>query len=248
MRKFLIAGVIVVSSLFVYQGSSVGAERLSKKLGLKIKTIYLDPSYGGRESGPKFSKSKQGKNITLQIAQTMKAILEANGFTVYLSRSDDSFVPPETRTFQARSRGSDLYIGIKTTMAKKDCISVSTGPKPIKTSQTVNDKTNDTSNGLSEILSALAADDKHSESTALAGTVAKKLSEADLLGCIQLRHSFDYALINTPMPALLVDFGVSRTPKKQPYISDTTFDNAVAEMLSAAIKEYADDRASTMNP
>jgi N-acetylmuramoyl-L-alanine amidase len=248
MRRLPIVGVIILSALFICQGNSSGAERLSKKLGLKVKTIYLDPAYGGREDGPQFSKGKQGKNITLNIAQTMQSILETKGFAVYLSRSDDSSVPPETRTFQAISKGSALYIGIKTTVAKQDCISIFTGPKPIKTHQPVNERTSDSSNGLSEILSALAADDKHEESAALAGTVAKKLSEADLLGCIHLQHSFDYALINTPMPALIIDFNASHTPKKQPYISNTTFNNAVAEILSDAIKEYADDRASKMNP
>jgi hypothetical protein len=50
------------------------------------------------------------------------------------------------------------------------------------------------------------------------------------------------------MPAITVDFSVSPTLKKQPYILDAAFENSVAQLLSDAIKEYADDRAPKMNP
>ncbi|NTW60493.1 MAG: hypothetical protein HGA43_15170 [Nitrospirae bacterium] len=129
MRRFLIANVIFLSAILLCHGDSIGAESLSKKLGLKIKTIYLDPSYGGKELGPRLSKDKLGKDITLDIAQKMKAILETKGFTVYLSRPDDRSVPPDTRAAQAHARQSDIYIGINVTEAKKDCIGIFTEPK-----------------------------------------------------------------------------------------------------------------------
>lgn len=248
MRRFLIANVIFLFALLVCHGASIAAESLSKKLGLKIKTIYLDPSYGGKDNGPRLSKGKLGKDFTLEISQKMKAILETSGFAVYLSRSDDSSVPTEMRATQAHARQSDLYIGIKVTEGKKDCISIFTEPKPIKKHHEVNEKTDDPSKGLNEIFAALSADNKHEESLSIAGTISKKLSESDLFGCIQLLRNFDYVLLNTSMPAVTVDFSVSPTLKKQPYILDAAFENSVAQLLSDAIKEYADDRAPKMNP
>lgn len=247
MRRFLITNVIFLSALLVCHGTSIGAESLSKKLGLKIKTIYLDPAYGGKENGPRLSKEKLGKDITLEIALKIKAILEARGFAVYLSRSDDSFVPPEMRSAQAHARQSDLYIGIKINEAKKDCLSIFTEPKPITKRPMVNEKADDPSKGLSEILAALSADSKHEESISIAGTISKKLSEADLFNCIQLLRSFDYILLNTSMPAVTIDFNVSSTSKKQPYILDAPFQNSVTQLLSNAIIEYANERAPTMN-
>ncbi len=246
MRRFLITSAIIFSSLLICQGTSIGAESLSKKLGLKIHTIYLDPSYGGKARGPRLSKDKLGKDITLEIAQKMKTILETKGFAVYLSRSEDRSVPPDTRATQAHSRQSDLYIGIKVTKAKKDCISIFTEPKPIKKHQVANNKTDDPSKGLNEIFAALATDDKHEESLTVAGTMSKKLSESDLFTCIQLLRSFDYVLLNTSMPAVTIDIGVSPTSTKQSYILDA-FENSIAQFLSDAIKEYADDSAPKTN-
>lgn len=247
MRRVLIANAIILSALLVYHGTSIGAESVSKKLGLKIKIIYLDPSYGGKERGPRLSKDKVGKDVTLEIAQRMKAILETKGFAVYLSRSDDSFIPPETRVAQAHARQSDLYIGIKVTEAKKDCISIFTEPKRIKKHQMVNEKTNDSSNGLNEIFAALSADNKHEESLSIAGTLSKKLSESDIFSCIQLLRSFDYVLLETSMPAVTVDFAISPTQKNQPLILDAYYKNSVVQLMSEAIREYADDRATKTN-
>jgi N-acetylmuramoyl-L-alanine amidase len=247
MRSFLIA-VAVLFSILICQGASIGAERISKKLGLKIKTIYLDPAYGGKENGPRLSKDKLGKNITLEIAQQMKAILETKGFAVYLSRSDDTSVPPDTRVAQSRARKSDLYIGIKVTAARKDCISILTEPKPIRTHQTSKESADDPSKGLNDILSALSAHDKHEESLAIAGTFSKTLSESDLFSCVQLLRSIDYVLLNTAMPAVTVDFVVSPNQKNQPYILDAVLETSAAQILSDAIKEYADDRAPRTHP
>lgn len=246
MRRSLIANVIFFAALLVCHGTSFGAESLSKKLGLKLKTIYLDPSYGGKENGPRLSKGKLGKDFTLEMSHKIKAILETSGFTVYLSRSDDSSVPPEMRATQAHARQSDLYLGIKVTEAKKDCISIFTEPRPIKKHQVVNERTDDPSKGLNEIFAALSADNKHEESLSIAGTISKKLSESDLFSCIQLLRGFDYVLLNTSMPAVTVDFSVSPTLNKQPYI-DAAFENSVAQLLSDAIKEYANDRAPKLN-
>jgi N-acetylmuramoyl-L-alanine amidase len=249
MRLLLIAlTILLLSALFALPGWSFGAESLSKKLGLRIKTIYLDPWYGGKEKGPRLSKVKWGKDFTLEIAQEMKKLLKTRGFTVHLSRSDDSFVPPESRAFQAHAKHSDLYIAIKVAESKKDCISIFTDPKPIKKHNVVSEKTDDPSKELNEILATLSADDKHEESVSIAGTISKKLSESDLFDCIQLLRSFDYALLNTSMPAVTLDFSVSSAATRQPYIIDAAFEKSVAQLLSDAIKEYVDDRAPKMNP
>ena len=233
--------------VLVCQNVALGAERLSKQLGLRIKTIYLDPWYGGKETGPRLSQVKRGKDVTLELAQKMKGLLEAQGYMVYLSRSGDEFVPLEMRGAQARMKQSDIHLIIKISETKKDCISIYTEPRSTKKRTENTTTSNDPSKGLGQILDTLAADSKHEESLTLAGTISKRLNEGDISDCIQLLRSFDYVLLNAAMPAVSVDFGVSPTSKKQPYILDSNYQNSVSNLLSDAIKEYADDRAPKMN-
>lgn len=154
--------------LFISQEVTISAERLSKKLGLRIKTIYLDPWYGGKENGPRLSQAKRGKDVTLELAQKIKGLLEAQGYAVYQSRSGDEFVPLEMRVAQARLKQSDLHIVIKITRSKKDCISIYTEPRPVSKPKSVEKNSDDPSKGLNQILEVLAADDKHQESLSLA--------------------------------------------------------------------------------
>lgn len=240
--------IIIAAALLLGAGTSVGAERLAKSLGLKVKTIYLDPWYGGRERGPLFAPKQYGKDVTLKIAQKLQALLQADGFAVHLSRRGDQLVTLEQRSVQAKSNGADIHVTIKVSQRKKDCIRISilqleqkkSQPKP-KTPKTKD--LNDLNAELGEMLEALRADSAHEESLALAGKIAKKLKNGQAADCIRLLKSFDYILTNAEMPAVSVDFGVSSTASKQPYILDETSLNKITRSLVESIKEYANDRA-----
>jgi N-acetylmuramoyl-L-alanine amidase len=207
--------------MVIFPGLSASSETpsLTRQPGFRVKSIYIDPWYGGKESGPRLSKKKYGKVVTLEIAKKLKVLLESGGFTVFLSRSDDQFIPVEQRTVQARQKGADVHLKININKRNKDCIDIF-------------------------LLSADSkANDKYEESLMIADTIAKKLLSSDSSDCIQLSRSNDYVLLHTPMPAVSVEFSVSPTPNKQYSILDTTIQNKVAQALADAIKEYVNERS-----
>jgi hypothetical protein len=73
----------------------IGAETILIKHEYQTKTLYIDPWYGGIESGPCFGKNKYGKAITLEIAHKTQRLLEVAGFKVYLSRDVGSRPLPD---------------------------------------------------------------------------------------------------------------------------------------------------------
>ncbi len=126
MIRKLFPLTILIAAVLIGAGTFSSAETLTlqQKPGLKVKTIYLDPWYGGREKGPHIGGKQFGKDITLKIAEDLLKLIESQGLTVHLSRTGDQFVATENRSFQAHASGADIHLVIKVSQRKEDCIQI----------------------------------------------------------------------------------------------------------------------------
>ena len=83
----------------------------SKKPGLK--KIVLDPGHGGRDPGA--SNANLGlreKDLTLDLAKRLRAVLQAKGYQVLLTRSDDRYVENSNRYKYANDVRADLFVSL----------------------------------------------------------------------------------------------------------------------------------------
>jgi N-acetylmuramoyl-L-alanine amidase len=76
-----------------------------------IDSIVLDPGHGGYDNG---AMSFWGceKNYALDVALRAKPLLEAQGLSVYMTRTDDEFIPLEDRVRFANTHPTALFIAI----------------------------------------------------------------------------------------------------------------------------------------
>jgi N-acetylmuramoyl-L-alanine amidase len=77
-----------------------------------INKIVIDPGHGGRDPGAVGPGGTTEKEIVLKISKELKKILEKKGFTVLMTRDDDSFVRLRNRSQMANNSGSHLFISI----------------------------------------------------------------------------------------------------------------------------------------
>mgnify|MGYP000402693316 FL=1 len=96
---------------------------LSQALGLKIRTVVIDAGHGGHDPGAIGPSGLKEKDVNLKIARALKEKLDQEGrkfgiTNVYLTRSDDRFIPLEERTGIAKKMGADLFISIHCNAAK----------------------------------------------------------------------------------------------------------------------------------
>jgi len=78
-----------------------------------LKVIAIDPGHGGRDTGKVNAGQKVlEKEATLDTARRLKLLLEAQGFTVVLTRSDDRFVELAERPEIATRESADLFISL----------------------------------------------------------------------------------------------------------------------------------------
>jgi N-acetylmuramoyl-L-alanine amidase len=90
-----------------------GDRSLTRVLGLKIGKIVIDPGHGGRDTGTIGPHGLEEKELVLEVGMRLGKLLASRlGAQVIYTRSDDSFIPLETRTAIANREGADLFISI----------------------------------------------------------------------------------------------------------------------------------------
>lgn len=76
-----------------------------------MQTICLDPGHGRKDTGGVFGRYVE-KQYTLPLAEELAGQLEAAGFKVILTRTNDTFVELEDRPALANRQGADLFISL----------------------------------------------------------------------------------------------------------------------------------------
>jgi N-acetylmuramoyl-L-alanine amidase len=86
---------------FVTEGTPIGAAQ-----------VVLDPGHGGSESGAVGANGLTEKSANLAVAQRAKALLEANGVTVVLTRTSDYRMTLGARTRVAKALRPRAFVSV----------------------------------------------------------------------------------------------------------------------------------------
>lgn len=76
------------------------------------RTIVVDPGHGGQDPGTQGPGGVEEKTLTLAMALRLKAVLEAAGARVVLTREDDRFVGLYERAAVADAAEADAFVSI----------------------------------------------------------------------------------------------------------------------------------------
>jgi N-acetylmuramoyl-L-alanine amidase len=72
--------------------------------------IVLDPAHGGTDSGARGENGIVEKDLVLQIARAVRAELQRQGYTVVMTRDDDSNPSYDDRTAVANARRNVIFV------------------------------------------------------------------------------------------------------------------------------------------
>lgn len=100
--------------------------------GSKNKVIVIDPGHGGKDPGASnpYDENKPEKVIALEIAKKLKTILEARGYSIIMTRENDSYLSLSKRVEISNEAKADLFVSIHTNSAGikgEPCASTATG-------------------------------------------------------------------------------------------------------------------------
>ncbi len=100
--------------LAVYTGPSLAQGMTLKEIfGLGVRTVVIDPGHGGRDPGTSGKLGTHEKDVTLDVALRLKALLEHDhSFRVVLTRDSDTSTALNERVELANNADVDLFVSI----------------------------------------------------------------------------------------------------------------------------------------
>ena len=172
-------------------------------------TVVLDPGHGGGDPGAVGIGGLREKDINLMISEKVKANLEAKGINVVMARASDVEIDLDPRVATAERANADIFVSIHA-----NAISMS---RPDV-------------NGLETYY--------YSSGLRLAQTIHNSiLQQTDMLDRGVRRARF-YVLVNTSMPAVLVETGFVTGADDAARFRNPAARDAIANGISNGILQY----------
>ncbi len=230
---------------------------LKQALGLKVRTIVIDPGHGGHDPGAIGPSGLREKDVNLKIAKRLRERLIEEGKSfgienVYLTRSTDRFIPLEERTAIARKRKADIFISIHCNGARrKKAHGIETyilGFTDDQTSLQLAARENaTTTKGLNELGSTLKQyilSAKKEESQEVAGYVQKSIVQ-------NVSRKYKYVnnkgvkkapfvvLIGADVPSLLIETSFITNPREEKRLKSKAYIERIVDGIILGIKRYS---------
>ena len=222
---------------------------LGAALGLKIRTIVIDPGHGGKDPGA-ISNGVREKDIVLEISKHLYNYLKQDPeLKVYLTRDKDIFIPLEERTAIANKLKADLFVSIHANAAKNKAASgletyvfnVTNDRAALEVAALENQATTKSISDLQGILKDILKYSKLEESVLLAGSVQNKLVKrvnATKKQNLGVKQAPFYVLVGATMPAILIETGFVTNADDGAKLKQSSYRKQVARGIYEGLKEY----------
>lgn len=232
--------------------NSNGDRSLTRVLGLKIGTVVIDAGHGGNDQGTKGKSGLLEKDLTLDVANRVAALLKDRlGVNVIMTRSDDTYVGLEDRTLIANKTKADLFLSIHANWnPAKSVAGVDTYYRYFSASREDLDLATRENAGttrsvfdLGDTVTKIAARAKVDESREFATLIQKPLHAAaakenpDARSRAVKRAPF-VVLIGAEMPSVLAEIGFLSNPKEEQLLNSDAHRDRLAEALYEGIDKY----------
>ena len=229
-----------------------GYINLARQFGLGIKRIVIDPGHGGEDPGAVGPSGLKEKDVVLTLAKLLAQKLKTRlGIEVILTREDDRFIPLIQRPAIANSKKADLFISLHTNASpdSKGCgietyyLNFTTDPEAMRVAALENAASDRSLSDLQDLIKAILANTKLSESRMLAEKVQKELAKIvrryypDTMDR-GVKYAPFLVLVGTRMPAILVETGFISNPNEEKRLRDQQYLDLVAEGIAKGIEVY----------
>jgi N-acetylmuramoyl-L-alanine amidase len=226
------------------------AGNLVEQLGLSVRTIMIDPGHGGKDPGAHGLGGVTEKDVNLQFAKLLGEALRQKGFNILFTRATDTFIPLETRTEMANSKGADLFVSVHcnahgdpdTSGLETYSLNLAQSQDAVRVAARENASSQKKISDLQAILTDLMLSAKTVESKDLARLVQKR-ALGNLRGQYRTRdrgpHEAPFfVLIGANMPAVLVELGYITNPDEAKRLSSEAYMRALAQGMADGIAAY----------
>jgi N-acetylmuramoyl-L-alanine amidase len=221
----------------------------------RLATVVIDAGHGGEDPGARGRRGTLEKEITLLIAQRLKALIDAEpGIRAVLTRDGDYYLSLQARVEKARAVKADLFVSvhadafIRPHARGSSVFTLSQRPTSVAArwlAQQENDS--DLIGGvnldtrdpyLKQVLLDLSQTATSDHSQKLAGAVLAELGQINTLHKAQVERA-GFAVLKAPdVPSILVETAFISNPQEELRLRDRAYQDKMARAMLAGIKRY----------
>jgi N-acetylmuramoyl-L-alanine amidase len=236
-----------------------GETSLVRALGLKIGRIVIDAGHGGHDSGTLGAAGIEEKDVVLDVALRLGKLLHDRlGAEIIYTRSDDTFIPLETRTAIANKAQADLFLSIHANSSSDESargvetyyLNFTSDPTALDVAARENAVSDQSIHQLSDLVKKIALKDKIAESREFAADVEGSLYAGLQKGNAGLKDrgvkkAPFVVLIGANMPSILAEISFVTNPKDASQLRMPEYRQRVAESLYKGVARYEGGLSAT---
>lgn len=219
---------------------------------LAVERVVIDPGHGGRNGGTTTPSGLVEKDLTLDIALRLAALLDEAGFEAVLTRRDDVEMSLEERAALANRESADLFVSIHVNWIENrgvrgvETYFLGTTDDPFvnRLAAAENRGSGYSQGDLRALLDELYASLRQSSSERLAAALQRSLlrslrtvnPEVEDRG---VKTAPFIVLMETDMPAVLAEVSCLSNQEEAELLARPLYRQYIAEALLAGIRGYA---------
>jgi len=242
--------------------TSAGERSLVRALGLKVGRIVIDAGHGGHDSGTLGPGGIEEKDVVLDVALRVGKLLHQKlGAEIVYTRSDDTFIPLETRTAIANRSQADLFLSIHGNSSPEPSargvetyyLNFTSDPGALDVAARENAVSTQSVHQLSDLVRKITLKDKIDESREFAADVDQGLYAGLRKGNPGLKDrgvkkAPFVVLIGAQMPSILAEISFLTNPDDAEQLQDEAYRERIAEALDSGVERYLRGLSGTRGP
>ncbi len=243
---------VASSTVHEAEPTADGGRSMVRALGLKIGRIVIDPGHGGHDSGTLGPDGIEEKDVVLDVSLRLGKLLKQRlGADVIFTRSDDTFIPLETRTAIANKAQADLFVSVHANSSPDPSargvetyyLNFTSSPESLELAARENAVSQQSIHQLSDLVKKIALHDKIDESREFASDVEKYLYDGLDQGNPGLKdrgvkQAPFVVLIGANMPSILAEISFLTNPDDASQLRDPNYRQRIAESLYRGVARY----------
>ncbi len=170
------------------------------------RTIVIDAGHGGFDRGGVPYQRIGEKNLTLDVAQRLKRVMQAGGYRVIMTRDSDVFIPLGTRVAIANSNRNAIFVSIHFNSAPRW-----------------------SANGIETYY-------YRSDAASLAASIHRNVVAMTSSENRGIRRRGFFVLRRTAIPAVLVECGFLTNPTEGNNIQNSAYRQRLAETIARGVR------------
>jgi N-acetylmuramoyl-L-alanine amidase len=234
---------------------NAGPRSLVRSLGLKLSRVVIDAGHGGHDTGSIGPGGYTEKELVLDVARRLKELVETElGAEVVMTRTDDTFVPLESRTAIANQQEADLFISIHANSSRIRAargvetyfLNFTSSREALETASRENAASERSIHELQDLVKKIMLRDKVDESRELAQHIQRSLAARKNAGTDRgVKQAPFVVLIGASMPSILAEICFISNPQEEKLVKLPENRQAIALSLFEGVRSYAQSLSGT---